>query len=554
MSTRRHFLKVSALTGAGALLAPRIPVPQLFAARRTSPTLARFVDVLPRPAVMTPVTGTAGGAATYRVSMSEFAQQLHRDLPPTRVWGYAGQYPGPTIEVHRGLPIAVQWQKNLPSAHLLPIDHTIHGAGYDQPDVRAVVHLHGGKVMPEDDGYPLAWSTSAGEHGPNYYSDTFLYPNDQPATTLWYHDHALGITRLNVHAGLAGFFLVRDSVEDALNLPRGQYEIPLVIQDRNFNADGSLFYSGEGLTSAHPVWIPEFFGDTALVNGKVWPYLEVEPRRYRFRMLNGSNARFYHLALDKGLPFWQIGTDGGLLPRAVAMPRLLMGPAERCDVIVDFSGLAPGTSINLANNARSPFPDGTDTRLPQIMQFRVTSLSSPDATTPPQNLLLPNVPLLDPTGANVRDVVISEIIDEEADAPLEGLLDVKYFDMEPDKLPALGSTEVWRIINTTGDAHPIHLHLVQFQILDRRTFDEETYDETGKIVYTGPAKAPAPNERSAWKDTVLSYPGTVTRIIAKFELPAGAVTQPGQRLRYLIHCHILEHEDNEMMRPYEVVC
>ena len=210
--------------------------------------------------------------------------------------------------------------------------------------------IHGGSTPPESDGHPEAWFTKGFERaGPLFEQKTYQYPNDQRATTLWYHDHALGITRLNVYAGLAGFYLIRDKEERSLKLPKGPYEIPLVIQDRSFNEDGSLFYPScpneidggtcEGDELPNPSIVPEFFGDTILVNGKVWPFLEVEPRKYRFRLLNGSNSRFYILKFDKTLPFIQIGTDGGLLETPVTLNEIILGPAERADVIVDSQSL-----------------------------------------------------------------------------------------------------------------------------------------------------------------------------------------------------------------------
>ncbi len=229
-----------------------------------------------------------------QVRMHEFRQKVHRDLPPTSLWGYNGMWPGPTFEVRRGQALSVNWTNQLPTKHFLPIDTTIHGSEEAIPQVRTVVHVHGAQVLPESDGYPDAWVTSDGKTGPVNGTNPAHYPNNQQAATLWYHDHAIGITRLNVYAGLAGFYLIRDDEEDALNLPSGQFEIPLLLQDRKFNPDGSLLYPA-AQNGTHPVWIQEFFGDTICVNGKATPFLEVEPRKYRFRLVNGSNSRFYHL-------------------------------------------------------------------------------------------------------------------------------------------------------------------------------------------------------------------------------------------------------------------
>jgi spore coat protein A len=323
--------------------------------------------------------------------MSQFKQQLHRQLPPTTVWGYNGTYPGPTIEARKGTPISVTYVNNLPPTHLFAnsIDSTLHGV-YGTQEVRAVVHLHGEEIQADSDGNPLAWFARG--------SQTHSYLNSQDAATLWYHDHALGITRLNVAAGLAGFYLLRDpTLTFEANLPAGTndapeldetgeivagpYKVPLVIQDRMFNADGSLFYPTEGVTAVHPKWTPEFFGDTILVNGGVWPYLEVEPRKYRFRFLNGSNSRFYRLSFgDKRVKAYQIGTDGGYLSAPAPITEILIAPAERADTVIDFSRCKVSDEILLTNSAEAPFPDG-DAPDPattgQIMKFNVVELQAP---------------------------------------------------------------------------------------------------------------------------------------------------------------------------------
>jgi spore coat protein A len=527
--------------------------------------LTKFVDSLPIPSVLRP-SELACGIPTYNVRMKQFRQRLHSELPPTPVWGYNDTYPGPTFDVRKGEPIHVNWRNHLPTnRYLLPVDPTIHGAESPNPPVRTVVHLHGAKVLPESDGYPEAWFTNGFTHtGPFFTTRTYSYPNDQQATTLWYHDHALGSTRLNVFAGLAGFYLIRDDIEDGLNLPTGQYEIPLMIQDRLFNADGSFLYPvqtpGDPDPRVPPIWIPEFFGDTILVNGKVWPFLEVEPRKYRFRILNAANARFYNLVLkesteagvsleEPGPAFHQIGTDGGFLPAPVQLTTLLMAPAERCDVIIDFSGLA-GKFFLLTNDANAPFPDGDDFIPGDVMLFKVTQLLQGQDTSALPASLVP-VPLLDPASAvKQRNLVLSEL-DSDAGSPIVALLGDKHWEEPVTEDPKVGTTEVWQLINTTEDAHPIHLHLVQFQILNRQPFDVEQYP--ANLVFTEPPVEPPPNERPAWKDTVKVFPGEVTRIIAKFDLPTGTPVTPGTKFHYVWHCHILEHEDNDMMRPYDVV-
>jgi len=529
MLTRKRFLGYGFGAGAALLFPHRFSA---FAA--TTPALdpsllTKFSDALPLPTAAAPV-----GPSAYHITMSQFRQRLHSEMPPTTVWGYDQSYPGPTIEARSGEPISVTWSNELPTQHLLPIDRTLDGADTG-PDVRAVTHLHGGHVPPAVDGGPLDWFVP-GE------SRVFTYPNAQHAATLWYHDHALGITRLNVFAGLAGFYLLRDPVEDALPLPAGSYEVPLVIQDRAFFADGELRYPDEGVT--HPVWVPEFFGDTILVNGKVWPYLEVEPRRYRFRILNGSNARFYELFLSNGEPIRQIGSDGGLLESAVALNRLLLAPGERADVIVDFTG-QESQSILLRNTAKAPFPNGdaADPRtVGQIMQFRVTRpLAGVDTSDIPPTLR-PIERLAPASAAAVRDIPMFEHLDAD-DEPITVQLEGLDFDDPATIFARRGTTEVWRLINTTGDAHPIHLHLVQFQVVSRQRFDTRRYSPTGPPTLIGQSKPPNANELG-WKDTVRANPGEVTTIVARFDDFTGT---------YPFHCHILEHEDNDMMRPFEVV-
>ena len=565
---RRKFLKLmggaagaTVVLGGGGLLLP---------AKRAGaqPTLTPFVDPLPIMDVIRPDNHT--GTPFFSVTMQPFRQRLHRDLPPTPLWGYNAQFPGPTFETRRGRPIDVLWKNNLPNRHLLQdaIDNTLHGDEPGEPFVRTVVHLHGAKVQPDSDGYPEAWFTNGfAKTGPFFENRVYQYPNDQQATTLWYHDHALGTTRLNVMTGLTGFYLIRDNDEDALNLPRGEFEIPLMIQDRAFNEDGSLFYPLQDLdepptndTEIPPVWVPEFFGDTVLVNGKVWPFLEVEPRKYRFRILNASNARFYHLTLKEadrnnqatdrpGPVFKQIGSDGGLLPAPVAQRDLTIGIAERFDVVIDFSDVA-GRNFVLTNDAKAPFPDGDDVIPDKVMLFKVgRRLSRRDDSSLPGRLGA--VPLLSPRDAvNTRDLVLIEVASAN-DEPIIGLINERW-DRPVTESPRAGSVEVWRIINTTGDAHPIHIHLVQFQILDRQPFDPDAF-AAGSLVFTGDRVQPPANERPAFKDTVKSMPGEVTRVIMRFDLPTGTRVRRGDRFRYVFHCHILEHEDNDMMRPYDVV-
>ena len=525
--------------------------------------LASYVTPLSIPPVIRAKPGSASNAPV-EVRMVPFQHRSHRDLPAAMVWGYNAKWPGPTFEVRRGEPLFVKWSNHLPPKHFLPVDPTIHGAGEGVPEVRTVTHLHGARVMPDSDGYPDAWVTSEGKAGVVSAADPCHYPNEQAATTLWYHDHALGITRLNVYAGLAGFYLIRDDEEDALNLPNGPYEIPLMIQDRKFGVDGSLLYPPPQ-DGTHPMWMQEFFGDTICVNGKAAPFLEVEPRKYRFRLVNASNSRFYHLTLlpadAKGKPtgapagappFRQVGSDGGLLPAPLQSHYLIFSPGERFDLVIDFSE-HKGENFALLNDAPAPYARGGEIVPKDVMLFKVTKLLAGKDTSSLPDALSPWSPL-NPTHAVRERILALTEMDRPSDGyTLIGLLGQRHWDDPITEDPKAGSTEIWSFANATGDVHPIHLHLVQFQVLNRQPFDVKSYIETGKLNFVGMPMPPESNERPAWKDTVKTYAGYVTRVIARFDLPVGAATSPGQEFRYVWHCHVLEHEDNEMMRPYKIV-
>lgn len=493
--------------------------------------LEPFVDPLPRPAVAAPVAGTAGGAATYDLAIREVSQKLHRDLPPTRVWGFGAgavgaAFPGPTIEATSGTPVTVNWINDLRdgggalrTSHYLPVDHCLHGA-HDSA-ARTVVHLHGGHVPQNVDGYPEATFVPGQQV-------SYVYPNQQLPATLWYHDHALGITRLNVYMGLAGFYLLRDPAENALGLPSGEYEIAMAIQDRTLAADGSLVYPAE--------WVEHFFGETVLVNGKVQPYLEVKRGKYRFRILDGSTSRAYTLALSNGASFRQIGTDGGLLPSPVQVSSVTLTPGERADVVVDFSAYAPGTELLLENSAPAPYPTGTppSAALASVMKFVVLGSTGHTAAIPPALRALEK---LDEGDSVIeRDFELRKGADACSGTAwlINGL---RWEDIS--EYPELGTTEVWRFINRSGVTHPMHMHLVMFQVLDRQPFT--TSGET--IIPIGDPVPPAASE-AGWKDTVQVGPNQLVRVIARFEDYKG---------KYAYHCHILEHEDHEMMRQFQTV-
>ena len=540
-------------------------------------TQPKFVNPLPNPLdpsfIFQP---TVPGGTHYEIGVYQTSQWLGLVDPVTQqplsttVWGYGTStqpptYPGRTIETTVNTPITVRWTNNLfddfgqPLPHLLPVDTSVHWADpidYPASGVPIVTHLHGGHSESASDGLPEFWFTPGfAQTGPQWVKETYNYENDQLAATLWYHDHALGIARLNVYAGLAGFYLLRDERDtgkrdNPIGLPAGEYEVPIVIQDRMFTLDGQLYYPSEPEVEGapEPSVLPEFFGDHILVNGQAWPVLDVDPTVYRFRMLNGSDSRFYNLRMGSGPQFQQIGTDGGLLYAPVPLDQLAIGPGERADVLVDFSEFANQTLI-LRNNARSPFPKGdvVDPRTTgQVMAFRVGSSTEAQHQTP--NTLLPSP--IDPLIQNgpTRKLLLFEGEDEYG--RLQPMLGTAadggmMWDDETTEMPQLNSVEVWEIFNSTEDAHPIHLHLVAFQVLSRQKFKADQDLESGAledIRVLGQPKLPAENE-AGWKDTVLMFPGEVTRLIAKFD-------RPGE---YVWHCHILSHEDHEMMRRFVVL-
>jgi len=626
----------------------------------------------------------------------------------TTVWGYrkntaipaggAGTYLGPVFVTTRyipgttpqGSPTKIKFVNNLgnsANSSLLfwktAVDQTLHWADplngemndcnmaiqpglppvgncalpYSGP-IPAVPHLHGGEVPPVLDGGPDAWFTSTGANqGHAYYSfpgtgndgsATYRYPNSQEAAPVWFHDHLLGATRLNVYAGIAGGYVI---VDPSLVLPPGLTPtgltgndplIPLVLQDRMFDTNGELFFPILGLNPEHPFWIPEFVGDTIVVNGKVWPFLNVQAKRYRFLFINGSNARTYELSLQaKGgpnPPIYVIGTDGGYLDAPVAVNSLVIMPGERYDVIMDFGGFG-GNNILLKNTGRTPFPAGAPPNgatLGRIVQFRVTA-TAPGFVDPSYNpaavpvvpirtggqtiVRLPGTPLGPPIvttpgpSQNVqvtRQLTLNEVMG--AGGPLEILVNnTKWSGLGPagqirndfipvtiggnttyySELPNEGDTEVWEIVNLTADAHPIHTHLTTFQLMNRQNFDVSKYTKAYAGAFPGAAYIPAygpplnystgspralggnPDitlflkgaatppllQEAGWKDTVVMYPGQVTRFVVRYAPNSLPLT--GQPLvypfdpnalgqGYVWHCHIIDHEDNEMMRPYKV--
>jgi spore coat protein A len=477
--------------------------------------LPPFLDALPMPQIIRARTGQR-----IRIAMREIHEPLHQKLPPARMWSYGPAAMAPIIEARSGTPVEVEWVNNLPEKHFLPIDHTLHGCGADLQEVRACVHLHGGRTPSADDGYPDDWFVPGK-------SRVCRYPMQQAAAALWIHDHAMGINRLNIYAGLFGMFLVRDAVEDALHLPSGRYELPLILYDRELTADGQLYYPVSD-DPAKP-WVPEFTGDAIIINGKIRPYVDAEPRLYRLRVLNTANSRFFGLSCSTG-PLIQIGSDQGLLAAPVTVNRLTLAPGERADILLDLS-VAAGERVHLRNGALD------------ILEFRVagTAKHSSGPAKIPQ-ALRPVERTPESAAIVTRRITLNEYQDEHGRSMVM-LLNRKHWHEPVTERPQLNTTEIWEFVNQTQDTHPMHLHLVRFQVLDRRPFDPFAFMMRREMIYTGPALALPANEMG-WKDVVQCEAGVVTRIIVRFE---------GYTGNYLYHCHILEHEANDMMRPFEVI-
>jgi len=573
--TRRTLLGAGTVAGAGLLL----PLHLKTEANAAVPLgVTPFTEALPTLAEMGVIDATKGGTAKIR--MVNATHSFHTAMGKTPTFAYRSDggvqdYLGPVIVAKRNVPFKLTVVNEL-GVHPLAgaMDFGIDGAvPLDATAPRAAVHLHGGNTDPANDGDPLDFFG----HGA---SKTYHYGNTQEAAGLWFHDHALGITRLNVFAGLAGGYLVRDANDpgDGSLLPAPPYEVPLVVQDRMFNDDGTFDYPlGEARN-----WAPEFFGDVATVNGKAWPNLAVDRGKYRFRVFNGSQARFYNFRFESGgsvLDFFQIGTDGGLLNRPVRLSSLLLAPGERADLVVDFAPLSAGAKVILTNDAAEPFPNGDPSGVPQIMQFTVTQARGwTKPLTILRDLRANTAPITRLAGLKVdktRSISLVEVHDATTGEPTMVLMNNRNFMDPAGKITVKSnSLEQWEFINTTVDAHPMHVHFAQFQVLNRQSFDRDRYfaaagyddNAAGSGVFPPPAvgpyltpgstpRPPAANERG-WKDTIVALPGEVTRI----RVPFGPNAVPGSPMaigkahtgRYVSHCHILEHEENDMMMRYVI--
>jgi spore coat protein A, manganese oxidase len=530
--------------------------------------LSKYLQPLPVPGRGIVVASPTGDADTYRFTLREISRRLHPQLPPTPFWAYddgsglggqAGSF-GMAVVARSGTPVRATFTNNLPSTYpdWIPVDTRLTA----EPDlvVRAMQHLHGGFVAADSDGNP---AIDFDGFGPGETQEV-LYTNQlpqMPASLLWFHDHAFGATRLNVFAGLAAAYIVRDEHDtgtepNPAGIPGGPYEIPLVIQDRQFNADGTFRYPVSDIPGS--VWIGEYFGDVMLVNGRVWPFLDVEPRLYRFRILNGCNARILNLRLG-GARLWQIGAEGGMWDVPVPVKNLVLAPAERADVLADFRP-SRGQTLLLKNTPpRKPVVTPAPPLTP-VMQIRVgTTVTQAGPATVPSSLPGRAAQVTGPVAAT-RFITLNEVGPETANWSLN-LNGLDFERSTPTETPKAGTVEDWVFVNLTGDTHPMHTHLVTHQVIGRTPFDVAAYQEAAAPgdfggsaggtdptpFATGPMEPPSPTERG-FKDTTRADPGYFTTIRARFELPDG-VTEPQT---YVYHCHIVEHEDNDMMLPFVV--
>ncbi|KAL7090893.1 hypothetical protein ACP275_12G070600 [Erythranthe tilingii] len=510
---------------------------------------------------------------SLRVGMFHKKWKFHRDLPPTQVFAYGtskehATVPGPTIEALHGISTHIKWTNHLPSKHILPWDPTIPTA---TPHTRnggipTVVHLHGGIDEPESDGNSMSWFTSDfNERGPSWTKKTYRYHNAQHPGTLWYHDHAMGLTRVNLLAGLVGAYVIRDPhVELPLGLPYDrEFDRPLVVFDRSFYTDGSIFMNLTGNNpSIHPQWQPEYFGDTIIVNGKAWPRMTVRRRKYRFRIINASNARFFKFFFDNGLGFVLVGSDSAYNEKPVKMNDLLLAPSEIADVVVDFSK-SKSDSVIMSNDAAYPYPSGdpVNESNSKVMKFIIKAGHELETSRIPRKLV--KYPSADLSSASVTRYISLYEYTSDTDEPTHLYINGKSYESPATETPKVGSTEIWNVINLTGDNHPLHIHLGLFVALDQTELvDGDKFKECMSKIndavkcqvdkYARGKKVGVPAHEKGWKNVYKMMPGYVTKILVRFSYihsndsyPFDATAEPG----YVYHCHILDHEDNAMMRP-----
>jgi len=562
------------LAAANGLTRPAVSADRaaLLADPRTfpSPELASYVDELSVPPVVRGDRTMVIGPSSHR---------FHRALNPAPTWSYGGtEYFGPTIEAHSGEPTQLTFHNTL-GRHLFAadVDPTLEGASEEsrvRPPVS--VHLHGAVTSPDMDGHPHDVFLPGT-------SKTYQHENRQQAANLWYHDHSMGITRLNVHAGLAGMYLLRDQFDtgdaaNGLNLPSGEFEIPLILADRRFHDDGSLNYRTLTLVPQGR-WDGGQIGDRLTVNGKVSPYHHVARGLYRFRVLNASNFRGYNLFFSNRMPFWVIGNDGGLLDQPVLTTSVRVTSGERTDLVVDFSGLRRGDRVELTNDQAVPpavaLVSGAEV-LRDVVRFIGTGARAHGAR-PPARLRggarqPPALPALGPP-ERTRVVTLTQDLKLRRWPPAGMSLNNLCFSDDPIATPRQGTTELWEIVNTTADDHPIHLHLVNMRLVNRQAFDLVGYTLTNPRPKMGTPWAPPPDKfltgrpqapqpwESGPKDTVSCPPNMVTRFLARFPTADELGFDPDAKFHsahdmelqgYVWHCHILDHEDDCMMARYRL--
>jgi spore coat protein A len=494
-------------------------------------TLTPFLDPLTIPTVVRPNSTNN----RFHFEIVQFEKKLHSQLSgTTTLWGFNGEYPGPTFVVNRGESIYITWtnnlrdsQGNLRDTHYFHVAECIHGADYWGQLPRLSVHLHGGEVAAQFDGQPDL-GFLPGE------SFTYFYPNEQPGTLLWYHDHAVGITRLNVMMGLAGAYIIRESWEEDL-LPTGEYEIPLILQDRNLDANGKILYEDRFVLPGNPLKL-------GLVNGVVWPYLDVSRGKYRFRIVNGCPSRLLDIYFETEdgirLDFLIIGADQGFLPNPVEVNSLTLMTGERYDIIVDFSSITPGSSVDLLNEGLVIVEN---IPLKNFLRFRVGNSIGYTANIPDQ-LIEPYLP--DPVSVNAitHRAIIGGSTEGANCGPFKFFID--HLDWEDIReYPQMGDWYLWEWVNEDIADHPMHIHLVRFRIINRESF---TVNASGEIIPSGIIFPPLDYEVNAWKDTVRATQGHITRILIPFPDENSALS--GGYFPY--HCHIADHEDYSMMRQF----
>ncbi|CAK9164042.1 unnamed protein product [Ilex paraguariensis] len=540
--------------------------------------LEMFVDELPDMPRLPGFEFVNGVAVSKSLTIGMYHKKwkFHRDLPLTPVFAYGtskntATIPGPTIEAINGVDTYVTWQNHLPSKHILPWDPTIPTAiPSTKKGIPTVVHLHGAIGEAESDGHAESWFTVGfKERGRTWSKKMYHYHNFQQPGTMWYHDHAMGLTRVNILAGLSGAYIIRQpNVEAPLGLPHGdEFERPLVIFDRSFRTDGSIYMNSTGNNpSIHPQWQPEYFGDAVIVNGKAWPHMIVKRRKYRFRIINASNARFFKFFFTNGLDFIHVGSDSAYHERPVIIDEILMAPSEIADVIVDFSKSKSDSAI-LANDAPYPFPTGDPVNKAngKVMKFIVEPHHVNDKSRVPRKLL--EYPSPDVSSASLTRYIAMYEYTSPTGEPTHLYLNGMSFEKPVTETPKVGSSEVWNVINLTEDNHPLHIHLGLFVVLDQTElvnkdvftacmtkFNDAIRCQISK--YARGNKTEVLAHEKGWKNVYKMMPGYVTKILVRFSYihsnasyQFDATAEPG----YVYHCHILDHEDNVMMRPLKFI-